>query len=675
VSGISRDHFVNPYTFVGLGPRDRVLDRREPAGHHTLTEGNYMGEITATLTTRSPLLVRFPDRSRPQSAKFPRRLDTGAPFLPGSSLHGALRAMHEVLAGGCLRVFDRDFLPSYRTPVADEGYGRGWRLGLVTKARGGRAEAIQICGEPHWLQVVDGDGELVDGWEARTTGDQCAYVPGQAVKGRRVLDTVPEAVDTQWGQRLVTLISDPSARAEDKSYWVAFGLVESGGRSLEVSDEAWSTFVRLAEHTEDWRQARRDRGAVPTPESEPMPQAAEVKFRGHLVGYRHRARPWLHEGQVVWVHYKVNKITAIGLARFWRYPGSGVMGDRVPQALWPCDDPTNLCPSCRVFGAAEEREDEQRRRAAQRSYRGHLRVLDSMVTSDAQPTSLQLAPMGQPHPGAGQFYLDQHATRSRKRSADEKQPIARWGESPDQPKPRQMRGRKLYWRTDVDNGRRRDRARAPALGHDGSPEQFVTDVEVLPTGTALTVRIVFDNLSPGEIGGVVAALAPDALFTATGQAAGPSHPHLLSVGGGKPFGFGSVEVSELAVLVETGKNRYVDDAARQALDIDAALAAFAVAVDAQTRALWPELAAATQFGRVDDRLVWYPPGERWPADFDPRHPHSGLVNDHDRGFAFWARSTGQVNVDDDQGDLVVLPDVLDADQRLRIARKSKSGEV
>jgi hypothetical protein len=296
-------------------------------------------------------------------------------------------------------------------------------------------------------------------------------------------------------------------------------------------------------------------------------------------------------------------------------------------------------------------------------------VLDAVVTSQTQPVPLRLAPMGQPHPGAGQFYLDQQKAVSSRKGHDETRPIARWGESPDHPVLRQMRGRKLYWRTEVDGGRQRGKARVANThaGHTGSPDQFVTQVEVLPTGTTLHVVLVFDNMSPEEIGGVIAALAPDRFLRAAGHATQASGRCLLSVGGGKPFGFGSVDVSDLTVDMQTAASRYQRSAPPEPAPVEDLLAAFIGSVDTDTRAVWPQVAAATEFARVDDRLVWYPPGQRWPdSSVNPQHPHAGLTDQHDRGFAFWNRSAGHVNVDQDRGGLVPLPCVLDRDQTLGI---------
>ena len=74
--------------------------------------------------------------------------------LPGSSVKGAVRSLHETLAGGCLRVFDEDFIPSYRDRrgpargLDDGGGGEGTRrtasrsrCGCATRCAGFRPDS------------------------------------------------------------------------------------------------------------------------------------------------------------------------------------------------------------------------------------------------------------------------------------------------------------------------------------------------------------------------------------------------------------------------------------------------------------------------------------------------------------------------------------------------------
>ena len=96
--------FVNPYTFVRQAPEPV---RQAPAGHAVMGEGRFCGVIEVTLTAQTPLLIGgFPGQESGEP-DVPRRstVDRTA-IVPGSGLMGAVRSMHEALAGGCLRVLD-----------------------------------------------------------------------------------------------------------------------------------------------------------------------------------------------------------------------------------------------------------------------------------------------------------------------------------------------------------------------------------------------------------------------------------------------------------------------------------------------------------------------------------------------------------------------------------------
>ncbi|MDQ1249610.1 MAG: hypothetical protein QG597_3985, partial [Actinomycetota bacterium] len=123
--------FVNPYTFIPFSAND--IRRRSPAGHSSLASGGpgdgepgeqrYLGRLDLRVTARTRILVRGgPDGGPPVRG--------GVPIIPGSSLHGALRSMHEVLCGGCLRVFDADFVPSYRDEP-ESVRNETWKLAVV----------------------------------------------------------------------------------------------------------------------------------------------------------------------------------------------------------------------------------------------------------------------------------------------------------------------------------------------------------------------------------------------------------------------------------------------------------------------------------------------------------------------------------------------------------------
>src|SRR5262249_21121747 len=131
------------YTFVPFPAA--FASRRGPHGHRGNPE-LWSGAIAIAITIKAqtPVLVRgtcgandttLPHRPGPDG--------TNQQIIPGSSLHGTVRALHETLTGSCLRVFDQSFSPVYRDAAADT---QSLRLALVDDTDPeGRPTSFQLC--------------------------------------------------------------------------------------------------------------------------------------------------------------------------------------------------------------------------------------------------------------------------------------------------------------------------------------------------------------------------------------------------------------------------------------------------------------------------------------------------------------------------------------------------
>jgi CRISPR-associated protein (TIGR03986 family) len=104
--------FHNPYNFVPALPRNSVkgeLGDREPCGHHAYLDNHWSGTITVNLTTKTPLLI--PDALKPGDEDgtghktYDLRKLNGMPYLPPTSIKGMLRAAYEAVTNSRLSVF------------------------------------------------------------------------------------------------------------------------------------------------------------------------------------------------------------------------------------------------------------------------------------------------------------------------------------------------------------------------------------------------------------------------------------------------------------------------------------------------------------------------------------------------------------------------------------------
>lgn len=577
-------------------------------------------------------------------------------FIPGSSLHGAIRSLHETLSGSCLRVFDPDFVPVYRD-VASANLRQGWDLGVVDKIDpAGRPTNLIRCGDTRWVPLTT----LVHAMPAPgvvTTGQRFKLSEqGFATQyGRQIYDETASATLDPNGEWVV-LVTDDGARQIQYPYYCAVGRLPATTQPMALTDRAWHEYLRAVEGAKQWFagetppnfEAERQRLAQPGISIGDVLGDPKL-VRGH--GRWLRPRRWFHEGQVVWLApSKGRLVDGMALSYLWRTAGQGSTGKRLPDGFHPCHDPDWLCPSCRVFGSADVRDVSEhgvdRRLAEQRSYRGHVRVLDAMLESGgALDETVELPAMGSPRPGSGQFYLDDP-----KHSEEEliyQKPRSRWG-TPDPLQPRRLRGRKFYWNTDPRADERRQRWRK----HDHAPGD--KKVELIAAGSTYRLDVVFDGLTEAEIGGLIATLQPDRVF-ATRQQPLPypvtgDPEYAIHVGGGKPLGLGSCQVQDLKVVADSVESRYLG-VEQPVLDPAALIAAFAAD---RSDAGWQDLAAALHTDHIDSRIVSYPTARPWDdsdGTCSGKHQHEA--------FKWFQQTTGEDLTESRERPFVPLPSVSD----------------
>ncbi|MCW2914723.1 MAG: CRISPR-associated family protein [Actinomycetia bacterium] len=671
--GNSEDLFVNPYTFVPFAePRGEGF-RGAPGGHDGLGEGRYLGDIEVRLTTLAPLLLRGVSREDAQG-EFPRReLANGqrVPFIPGSSLAGVTRSMFEMIAGGCLRVFDDGFVPGYRDQAV--AHSPDWTLTRVGSTDGtGRPTGLQLCDPVVWVpapelaEVLGGPDKVVTGATVEVLRWQ-KHSFGGGVERLEANDAGAVRAGDDW----VVLVTDAKARKERKSYFCAVGrLSRDAGATVTVTDGAWADYLTSVEGTDDVRRARTERTLRLD-----APVEAEVFYPfangKRLVGKRHEARPRLFEGQVLWARVErvsrpvsgknmtFTEVTGLALSAIWRHPGVRVRtrdrdtaGERVPPALLPCRDPADLCPACRVFGSVDaEGTEGTDGRAEQRSYRGHVRFSDALPQGDAPTRTFHLAPLGAPRPGAGQFYLES----GKGGKAAPGRPLREWGSAADNGEPRRLNGRKQYWLT----ARHQDRPLFRVTDGPFDGEMAATAEAVLQQ-SVFTYTVRFDGLTKAEIGGLLAALSPARVLDGLVPHADGGADIGIAVGGGRPFGFGACTTRITGLRVDDARSRYLG-ARRPALEVENALQAFTEAVDDGVRETWPALAAALHLDHVDPGKVWYPPARPIPGG--PLRK-----DDLEPGFEFWKQTRGLQHAHG-ADPLLPLPKAADADQELPVFRK------
>jgi hypothetical protein len=642
--------FINPYTFVPIAEQVR---RCKPAGHHMLAEGRMSGMFTVTWTFTSAFQA-------PEGAS-----GTTEVRVPGSSVKGAVRSVHEALAGGCLRIFDEDFIPSYRdTPKPRSA---DWTLAQVaTTTKDGQPLTVRLCDDVVWvpaekLRAACGGRGLATGTRVTISGG----IPAEAnALGRKELGE--DGIVRPGGDWVVLVTSKGTRSVKKGTYFLACGRL--GTDKVDVTEAAWRAFRRAVEGASDLSPAGRDRVEL---DSRDLRPADPVVFDSQRIGLRRVVTRHLWQDDVIWVRAarrggRREAAEELSLSAVWRHPGwpadGGVPADpakwaareRVPQEALACSDPCLLCPTCRIFGSADQNARGEGDRAAQQGYAGHVRFGVACSPKPVQLEKILRAPLSAPRPGAGQFYLAYADCGAAKDREDE--PTREWGSAPDRADPRRLRGRKFYWHADP---RKQDPPRHEAREHQ-KKAKMAEERWIAPAGTTLTQRVTFDGLSQAELGGLLAAFDPGLVLDADGM------PVRMHLGGGKPLGLGSCAAVVSGLRGWSAASRYGGEP-ETALDPAACVSAFVDGCPDEVTGTWPYLAAVLAEGKVDATRVWYPPGAYWPDPSKPRHPGDEKV--FDEPFAFFAASAGKFLATGPPQKLVPLPDPLSDDQTLAIVPK------
>jgi len=639
--------FVNPYTFVPLrtGP-----EKSEPVGHSLLTGETVCGSLEVAWSVETPLMCgvdrREPSTSGEEGADKVVTFAEGADgcVVPGSSIKGAVRALHEAIANGCMRVLDTSFVPVYREHASPE-HRRGYVLGYIEDVADGRPTQIRLSGEVRWVRARDLRAARPDEDRAVKSGQSYA-ITGKVVAphGRPQFDGLQirsKSGEPAQGDHTILVAATNSAR--DKSpFWCATG--ELSDSVLGVSDTGWSDFLYLVEGATDCEPGGRVEEKV-------------NHAREGLIGTALGPSRVFAKGQVVWVKPNPGRtaVEEISLSALWRSKGSGNVGHRA-RAHAPCQSWEALCPSCQIFGAAETAGSDHD--GQQKSYQAHVRFGEGrMETAAGSPLqrsdldqAVQLAPLLSPRPGSGQFYLQnrpssQHANRG-------EVPLRQWGSAADSAQ-RPIRGRKFYWHGDPDVQKVARGLNKPRHLLRGQSDTTTKRVDLARPGAVVRSTIHFEGLTRAQIGSLLMAINPGLAFGSDLR---------TRLGGGKPLGLGTVKPSIEQITASTAAGRYIGSHTAGMPSPVGLVDEFKQSASDSVRAGWPDIEAILRPDPEKTESIWYPPGTTW---------NNANSEKFDQSYEFFGNSDGAY-VSDDKRDpehkreLVTLPAPRDRNQDLPI---------
>jgi hypothetical protein len=634
------DAFVNPYNFVPFA--SDAPPRARAAGHHRRDPGLNHGVLEAEFVAKSPLLVRDAGSGPDRTTVFARRGDQLV--IPGSSAKGAVRSLFETITGSCLRVADQEYRPAYRDVLRPTNRA-GWTLIEVTEVdRQHRPTTVRRASEgPMWIAFDVLERAL--GRHGVRTGARVHLTGSPKKVGKpptaRLEVRDPDAVAPSGpGKELVLLVTDVRARPKDKG--VCFAAAPVGRpEPAHVDPDAWRRFEAALDGVDDLKRGesgkRGDRdGLIRVDIDKKVRGTAYRQLQGvETAGLRVAG---LREGHVLWARFdNAGSIVDLAFAQTWRHGSTGpALGERIPAGFEPCTgQDVALCPACRVFGSADTRGGSGDGGA----YRGQVRVGDWRVEGASH--RVDLAPLGAPRPGSGQMYLTHADGTLPEKARGGQVPLREWGSELDpQGRARPLRGRKYYWRTGEVAGRPPRHTYHGSHSKEDNAGRMRQSAEVVGAEAEVTGTLVFENLTDGELGALVASLNPGVLSQFQHEARkGAPGDFCLPVGGGKPLGLGSLQCTRLRLRLEA--DRYGSEADGDS-DVTPFVEALASSTGEAVRRTWPDLLELLRLNAVDPAMVSYPRTKSWPKE-----RAADAADLYEAGFDWWSRSAGMA--DDSMG--------------------------
>lgn len=520
--------------------------------------GTASGWIDLEILTLTPLFIRgavehekgAPEskesRLRPESYKAP----DGRPAIPGSSLRGMIRNLVEILSFSKVQpvskerqffrtVSDDSLGDAYRRRVLPGGTppsggflrrtGRGWtveRATAVLRVPRNKIEGLNSRPGPSYHPTLENASlQAAQCWVQRIAGTDLVTALGLMK---------PNLGAVGWEEGVLWLTGNAPKKQHE------FVLLKSNApvpATVDVPDAVWRQFC-LDEQITGWQEKN-------------FPEGWPSKGVRSAAG-----KP--AEGDVVFFLETAGQVEALGRARMFR-----IAYDLSPQDLVPGDLKENgLDLAEALFGRVD---DEAGNRGAQTGFAGRVRFEDAVAMKSDKSSAEGLARwlediivprnLASPKPTAFQHYLVQTEPND---SNKLRTYLAR-----DRGKT-EIRGHKLYWhRWDELAGLEQVLWREPssmnfhgvkyaekrrglldAAGIEkavpavaGPPDKQCTLIQPVCAGVTFAGQIRFDNLTPIELGGLLAALELPAECA-----------HRLGMA--KPLGLGSVRISTTVQVLD-----------------------------------------------------------------------------------------------------------------------------
>lgn len=556
------DKFHNPYNFVPSLPRlvkDENLGDSLPKGHQQYLDGYWSGRITCSLTTITPLLI--PDAANLKEGEndhktYPVRKVNGKPYLAPTSVKGMLRNAYETVTNSRFGIFEEhgDRL-AYRMEASN--------LDIVPVR-------VERRGEELVLRLME-DEELM-GYAGRLPSYPRAVKNRDRYRFKKPLtyedsQNQPKHGDKVWvrlnnqnnrlDKSIITRIrkrtdDNPPGSGDWRRGWVCITGENIKGKKFErvflESDD--DEYLKATDSIKQkWRELILNYKATHVKDLKQRDEKDYDKYYtdkpGETGWSRHiyeEGSEKLTEGTLCYADFDEDDyLTALVPVILSRRLYQTAPWKLLDPSLHPATELGQLSPGDRVFGWVNQQGTG--------AYRGQLRIngvryqkCHAGEAIEEFPEGLPLAILGEPRPEQARFYL---AKNKQGQPLKQKSPKdAGYQEN------QHLRGRKVYphhpntagrgdWKNATEDRTQREDARQEyrrpkVSGRENKDDQNRSISGWVKEGTVFEFTLDVVNLSSVELGALLWLLD----FGEYQKDSNLFH----RLGGGKPFGFGSVQI-------------------------------------------------------------------------------------------------------------------------------------
>lgn len=571
--------FHNPYNFVPIIPRDISYSEfadHKPSGHARFVSDKLSGKLTVKMTVETPLIVLDTAQMSvddKQHKSFPVRIENGKPFINPTSIKGMLRSAYEAITNSRMSVFSKH---EDRLAFRSEA-----KLGAIPA----RVEK-KMDGNLYFRVMKSQLTRL--GFAAKLrrykVGDNPGKDKGESFVATKYSDgNLPKNGDAVWVQlnskgavEYIVRRNIGEAKAGWQAGWVCVTGANIDGKKNErvFLENPNDRVIKIEEkHINLWRELisnyqdihQKDLAERDKKEPKQKPSDYLGKEPGKTAWSRHiyengknntKDYKDLAEGTLCYLNFKRNSETEIDAIipvtisrRLFDFSPNTLLN----ESLKPADNIQKLSPADRVFGYVIQ---NQKNKNGVNAYRGQVRV-GSIICQTENDEAVQyfddlpLNILGQPKPQQGRFYVSENYNTGKA------QIEKRNNEDAGYKLGRGLRGRKVYphhanlpdnyWT--IQNNLREynepTREYVRPLGEKQRDSQNRSIQGWITPKTEFEFDIHFTNLSEVELGGLVW------LLSLNGK---NKNKYFHRFGGGKPYGFGSVNLKIIDSDVRDGDN-------------------------------------------------------------------------------------------------------------------------